>query len=31
MLRPSDRDLDMRKAGKPPSKPKKGGDQPTFL
>jgi putative SOS response-associated peptidase YedK len=30
MLRPSDRDLDMRKAGKPPSKPKKG-DQPTFL
>ena len=30
MLRPSGRDLDMRKAGKPPAKPKKG-DQPTFL
>jgi putative SOS response-associated peptidase YedK len=30
MLRPSGRGLDMRKAAKPPSKPKKG-DQPTFL
>jgi putative SOS response-associated peptidase YedK len=31
MLRPSDRDLDMRKAEKPPSNPKKGGNQPTLL
>jgi putative SOS response-associated peptidase YedK len=31
MLRPSDRDLDLRKAGKSPSKPKKGGNQPTLL
>ena len=30
MLRPSGRGLDLRKAGKPPPKPKKGG-QPTFL
>jgi len=30
MLRPSDRGLDLRKAGKPPPKPKKGG-QPTLL
>ena len=31
MLRPSGRDLDMRKAEKPPSSPKKGDNQPTFL
>ncbi len=31
MLCPSDRGLDMRKAAKPPSKPKNGGNQPTLL
>ena len=31
MLRPSERGLDMRKAERPPSKPKNGGGEPTLL
>jgi len=31
MLRPSNRPLDMRVAGKPTSKPKKPSDEPTLL